>query len=752
MALRTRLALILVAAPLWPSPGPLTARQQPPERPRQARPDFDIREHRLPAQGSARARAELRQDGGFAQPPRLADGPAYRCAARARGARLDRRAHGAADWPCGTGWCSAVDRLGLDDGDLESLTVVRDYTSRSDGLRHVTFAQSFDGIPVFDGTVTVHIASNGEVVRVNSSAARGEGRQRTPTLAAEQAAAIASNDVDPGAFFVPARVGPSTRPEVARFARGRFRRDVTASLVWFAMDGGLRLAWHVELEPEGLPQFYDVLVDAETGELLLRRNRVLDGNGTGRVVQSAATQAIDPRRPDQMPTGSLRLPAPASITSCAISPRPSAIRRRVLSDTGRLAGNNVHVFRGERHDRRRARHVRRNALVVRLPIQLRRVGRDGALLLAELRARLLLRPRLRRGRRQLPGQQLRPRRRSAAIPSRASRARPAATTRRSCPRPTAPARSSACSCGTARAAGPRTSTATASPDIDGDFDTDIILHEFHHGVSHRLEHRLHRQRGRTPLARAAATSSPTRSTAIRRSPSIAYPGGLRTVNGKTYNDWTCLLGLFCEPHDNGEIWANVLWDVRERFRVDLVRGSEAAAINEVHQLYIDALKLSPPGADDAGPQGRDAASRRASAILARRDSAQLLRLVGIVRRARHGRQRAGIPPIKASTRSSANFEVPPGATRLRGRRPSRSRSPRPPPPRRARRTASSLSAANGIGDATIVVNFRSPARRAAAPTTSRCQPTATIPAGALRSTSRSYRLTTRSSRATRRSF
>ncbi len=47
-------------------------------------------------------------------------------------------------------------------------------------------------------------------------------------------------------------------------------------------------------------------------------------------------------------------------------------------------------------------------------------------------------------------------------------------------------------------------------------------------------------------------------------------------------------------HDNGEIWANVLWDVRERFRLDLVRGSEAAAINEVHQLYVDALALSPP--------------------------------------------------------------------------------------------------------------------------------------------------------------
>ena len=53
-------------------------------------------------------------------------------------------------------------------------------------------------------------------------------------------------------------------------------------------------------------------------------------------------------------------------------------------------------------------------------------------------------------------------------------------------------------------------------------------------------------------------------------------------------------GHLLRVHANGEIWANVLWEVRERFRRDLVRGSEAAAINEAHQLYIDALELSPP--------------------------------------------------------------------------------------------------------------------------------------------------------------
>ena len=125
----------------------------------------------------------------------------------------------------------------------------------------------------------------------------------------------------------------------------------------------------------------------------------------------------------------------------------------------------------------------------------------------------------------------------------------------------------------------------------------------------------------------------------------ARPGGLRSVNGKGYGEWSCLLGFFCEVHDNGEIWANVLWDVRERFRADNVRGSSAAAINETHQLYIDALTLVATGADDAG-HARCDAPRRQRPESRDADEPELLPPVGVVRlagdgaeRARHCRQR-----------------------------------------------------------------------------------------------------------------
>ncbi len=123
-----------------------------------------------------------------AQPARLSPGPPYGRRAACSSDPAGRPPVAALPAALRNQLTQAIDRLGLDDGDLESVTVVRDYVSRSTGLRHVTFAQSFDGIPVFGGTVTVHIDSAGEIVRVTSTAARGRGpqaaivgwRRRTP--------------------------------------------------------------------------------------------------------------------------------------------------------------------------------------------------------------------------------------------------------------------------------------------------------------------------------------------------------------------------------------------------------------------------------------------------------------------------------------------------------------------------------------------------------------------------------------------
>lgn len=554
-------------------------------------PDFDVRASRAAATPAPRAQTEAIRSGGVGGNGRVRIHP-YTGAVRvleAPGITIPRGLQPAA---LASVTASLTARLGLDDGDLATLTLTRDYVSRSTGLRHVVLAQVVDGLPVFDATISIHLDSTGTVVRITSGAARTAGRQRSPQLAAEQAVDAAAADIRPGEPFATARIGGSSSPAgTLRFARGPFRSDPTASLIWFPMDGRLRLAWKVAIEPEGPPQSYDVLVDAETGELLFRQNRVRYAEGFGRVMQSDAIRAIDPRRLDPSPSGAAGCPPALNYLTRSLN-EPLRDPATALFDTGTLAGNNAHVFRhaspaegalgtfdGARwgfdfpfnSDQSAA-----TALFFALNFAhdfYYDLGFDEAA--GNFQADNF-------GRGGLGGDSMRGNTRAAGR-NNASYAHSADGTS-----------------GTVNmylwdGAGcwAQDVDGDTTPDLDGAYDFDIILHEYHHGVSLRLNDAF-------TGSEAGAVGegggdffaySVNGDTALA---DYARPGGLRGINAKTYAQWTCLLGLFCEVHDNGEIWANVLWDLRERFRVDLVRGSGSAAVNEVHQLYIDALKLSPP--------------------------------------------------------------------------------------------------------------------------------------------------------------
>jgi subtilase family serine protease len=377
----------------------------------------------------------------------------------------------------------------------------------------------------------------------------------------------------------------------AQHAQGQARNQAPA-LVWFPIDGGLRLAWHVIVDPDAPDARYDVLIDAESGELLLRRNRVFSTEGTGRVIQSAATQLLDPRRPDPMPKSATGCPPPMNHeVRDLVSPfRDSA---SVLAHTGHLEGNNTQVLRGNLSTPSATGVFDGTQWLFDFSFNTTGAAETSLFLATnfahdffydlgfdEASGNFQLNN---FGRGGVGGDSLRAVARAAG--------RNNATFETDPNDGVSPIMSmflwDATGCWGSDVDG------DGSLDLDGDFDLDIIIHEYHHGVTHRLN--------------TAFTGNEAGAMGEGGGDFFAYSlngdttladysraGGLRGINDKTYADWFCFLGIICFVHDNGQIFANVLWDVRERFRVDLVRGSEAAAVNEVHQLYIDALKLSPP--------------------------------------------------------------------------------------------------------------------------------------------------------------
>ena len=249
--------------------------------------------------------------------------------------------------------------LGLEGPAAHTLFRTREDALMDGALTRVVFEQVVDGIPVFEGVVWAHVDRLGRVVKLASGllhrGGAAEERKAAASLSAEGALQAAVANVQPEVTLAARRRSSGAGPDRRTvFEHGSLRSDVPVSLVWFPTSTGDRLAWRVRVEPEGLPQIYDVLVDAQDGSVLYRRNLVRYADGAGRVPQSDETQLLDARRPDENPAGSSPAgPAdppngcpPVSGYASRSLAAPFRDPASVLADGGRLRGNNVTVYKG----------------------------------------------------------------------------------------------------------------------------------------------------------------------------------------------------------------------------------------------------------------------------------------------------------------------------------------------------------------------------------------------------------------------
>ena len=563
-----RLGLALLGTSLLAVPVVPHAASQVPAR--GSRPDFDIRDNRPAVTARAAADGTQTDRGGA---PR-------------RGTRLNResgsvrvlerpslstpRASSAASI---RGLLAANARLlGLDRRDLNTLAAVRDYTSRSTGIRHVQFRQDVDGMPVFDSAIAVHILAGGAITRITSNAAPTDGRGA--------ATAVVTAD----------RAGE----EAAGHAGGSAEAAEAPVPTWLPVDGALRLAWHVVVPSSDGSDLFDILIDAQTAELLVRRNRVHYTDGSGRIPQGPGTASIDARRPDPMPfgvDGTLACPPPVNFAVRSLN-APFRDPGTVLAATGHLEGNNTRVFRGSLAESVEGTYDGQQWL---FDFPFNSEGSAQTALFFAMNFSHDFYYDL--GFDEAAGNFQLDNFGRGGVGGDPVRAKSRATGRNNANYVHAPeGRSPTINMFLWDALGGCWGEDIDHDgwiDIDGDYDLDIVVHEYHHGVSLRLNTSF----GGPEAGAIGEGGGDFFAYSVNNETTLAEyarPGGLRGVNQKGYGDWWCSQTFFCEVHENGEIWANVLWDIRERLRSDLVSGSEAAAINESHQLYIDGLKLSPP--------------------------------------------------------------------------------------------------------------------------------------------------------------
>ncbi len=170
----------------------------------------------------------------------------------------------------------------LDDAQLKIDTL----TAHS-GTRSVVWQQQLDEIPVYGGLFVGHLSQNQELVSVSDrfvpnlrAAATAIPARNSligaPPVTARQAVQAAASHLGGSATAGSLQLreaAPQGAIQRQSFGADQLRGDAHAQLVWLPMnDSSLALCWQTILTTRARPEMYLVLVDARSGEIMLRRN------------------------------------------------------------------------------------------------------------------------------------------------------------------------------------------------------------------------------------------------------------------------------------------------------------------------------------------------------------------------------------------------------------------------------------------------------------------------------------------------
>jgi uncharacterized protein (TIGR03437 family) len=173
------------------------------------------------------------------------------------------------------------DLFKLSEIEVDKLKVSRLQRNNQNGIAHLTLQQEAHGIDVFHGEYTIHLTREGDVISAGGElipdADRAANRAR-PVITSAEALKKAAEYAD---LVIADATRPLTQPSgqeqsqlFSKEASGRvFARDVESRLVYFPLSPTqLRLAWEFSLWLRETTDVYLILVDAERGSLLYRYN------------------------------------------------------------------------------------------------------------------------------------------------------------------------------------------------------------------------------------------------------------------------------------------------------------------------------------------------------------------------------------------------------------------------------------------------------------------------------------------------
>lgn len=157
------------------------------------------------------------------------------------------------------------------------------YANRQNGIQHIYFRQTFNGLEIIGTESSIHLGKNGQISSVkskfvNSLQKRGNTASKSPQITAVQAVNSAASHLG---YFVTKPVVVLSQSftedrETLLSDGGIARSNIPAKLLyWLDEEGNLKLVWELSIEANNQSEWYNLRIDASNGNVLEKGNWVL---------------------------------------------------------------------------------------------------------------------------------------------------------------------------------------------------------------------------------------------------------------------------------------------------------------------------------------------------------------------------------------------------------------------------------------------------------------------------------------------
>lgn len=232
----------------------------------------------------------------------------------------------------------------IDALEIPAAKVTRDYVTRHNGVRHLTFQQQHAGLDLAGCELRANLTSDGRLINVSSSMLpRPAGGFAVGAFKIDAGTAIVAAARHAGIWLSqpPAPEGPAQGLPERRLWKNppelRADEPVRTERAYFAMSReDIRAAWKVSIPVRGVGHCYDIIVDAADGSLLHRHNRLVFETTQPVTMRVFTSDSPAPMTPGpSMPTGV----QPPFVERDLVTMRPEDVRD--FSPNGWIDDNNT---------------------------------------------------------------------------------------------------------------------------------------------------------------------------------------------------------------------------------------------------------------------------------------------------------------------------------------------------------------------------------------------------------------------------